>query len=198
MDNFPSIGKVLVLAQKLTDPVNAYSISVDSDNDGNLDDEVSQVILPDSSINVNVNRKWQNSEEKTLPYIFTYLRHKSNNNVHEQFNWRPHYRAEGTLKYNNCKKFFAVLDINDDGVFYRKDFVNGTSLGINQNDDGRILGKDEWMKGEQIIPVCGENFLIELIEPDGSKISLIQTDLQIPIVGSQVPSFSMNTTVCFD
>lgn len=186
-------GKVLVLAQKLTDSVNSYSISVDSDNDADLEDEIPQVILPDSSIKVSLNRKWQNDEEKTLPYIITYRRYASNNNVHELFSWRPHYRAEGTLKFNNCEKFFAVLDLNGDGKFDRKDFGNGTTIGIDQNEDGRIWGKDEWMKGEQIIPVCGENFLVDLIESDGSKISLIQTNLQIPIVGRQVPSFSMKT-----
>ena len=188
-------GKVLVLRQKLNEPENAYSIRVDSDNDADFEDEIAQVISPGSSIRVSLNRKWRNGKEKTLEYVIMYGRFTSqDNNVQEVFSWRPHYRAEGTLKYKTCEKLFAILDLNGDGLFDRKDFVNGTSVCIDQNEDGRIWGKDEWMKGEQIITVCGQNFLIDRLEPDGSKVSLVETELEIPIVGRRVPNFSLHTT----
>src|SRR5262249_4318543 len=145
-------GGVLVAAEKLPDPKFTYRIKVDSDADGSLDNGLSQDIQLDSSTMVWINRKWANGRQQRLPYIIKYSRYvDKTNETRESFLWISHYRAEGKLRINNCETLLVVLDLNGDGLFDQRDFSSGTSIGLDRNGDGRIWGKDEWLKGRQII-----------------------------------------------
>jgi thiol-disulfide isomerase/thioredoxin len=186
---------VLISKERVNDPPYAYRIRIDSDGDGNLAGEPSLLLLPNSSIIVRVNRKWANGRQRSLPYTIEYSRDLDRNNTtRELISWRPHYRAEGKLKFRNRESLFVALDLNGDGLFDERDFAKGTSIGLDRNGDGRIFGKDEWLTGNQIIEYCGTAFLIDGIEPDGARITLSETSLRVPRIGSPSPAFSLTTS----
>lgn len=112
---------------------------------------------------------------------------------YQVFTWSPHYRAEGKVKVNNCESLVAVLDLNGDGLFDRADFAAGTSINLDRNGDGKIWAADEWLKGEQIIEHCGDAFLVDRLEADGSLITLARTTLRVPKLGERLPAFSVTT-----
>ncbi len=88
----------------------------------------------------------------------------------------------------------AAFDINADGIFDRKDFLQGTSIGIDRNGDGNIDGTEEWLVGNQIIEFCGKQFLIEKIAEDGSSMTLVPTLLHAPKIGDAIPEVVFTTT----
>jgi thiol-disulfide isomerase/thioredoxin len=109
------------------------------------------------------------------------------------FLWSPHYRAEGRLKVGGCENLFTVLDLNADGQFNEADFAAGTSIGLDRDGDGRIWGKDEYHRGNQIIDFCGERYLVNALAADGSSITLVKTSLRVPKLGEPLPEFSLTT-----
>lgn len=187
-------GNVLVAAERLTNPEFGYRIKVDSDGDGNLDNETSYTILPNVPLIVRVTRKWLNGKQQQLPYVIKYSRFVDKmNDIRESFLWGAHYRAEGTLTIKDCKAILAVLDLNGDGVFDHKDSSMGTNIGLDRNGDGFIWGSDEWLKSRQIIDSCRTSLLADDIAADGSSITLIETDLRVPKIGDVLPAFSLTT-----
>ena len=188
-------GGVLISKERLNDPVNAYRIRVDSDGDGNLTNELPLLLLPNSSVSVTVNRKWSNGKQRNLPYTIEYSRDLDRNNkTRELIWWRPHYRAEGKLKFRNCESLIVAVDLIGDGLFDQQDFAKGTNIGLDRNGDGRIWGKGEWLSGNQIIEYCGTAFIITAIEPDGSLLTINETTLRVPKIGASLPRFSVTTS----
>ena len=188
-------GGVLIKIERVKGRSFAYNLQVDSDRDGDVSRELSQVLTPNSSVLVKVNHRWEGGKQQSLPYRITFRRSTDGRNqVKDVFWWSPHYRAEGKLRTAKCEAFFAVLDINGDGLFDKLDFAAGTSIQVDRNGDGKIWGKDEWLKGEQIIEYCGDAFLIESIEVDGSSLTLVKTNLRVPKIGEPLPAFSLLTS----
>lgn len=187
-------GNVIVSAEDLNRENTAYLIKIDSDGDSVLVDENDHILEADSTIYVQVVRHWNNGISKPLEYSIWLKIFRRNDGVNEEvFYWRPHYRAEGILKYKDCENFFAALDLNGDGIFDKKDFRMGTTINIDRNNDNLIWGADEWLFGEEVIEYCNSNFLIRELAPDGSLIVLEKIDIVIPIVGKKVPSFQFKT-----
>ena len=188
-------GGVLLRIQPVDDPPLAYRVWADSDGNRSLDNDTPQVVMPNSSIIVRVNRRLPDGRQMTLPYTINYSREADQNGqVRERFIWFPHYRAEGKLKVKSCEALIALLDLTSDGQFDSEDSSKGTNIGLDRNGDGRIWGQDEYFTGEQIIEFCGESFLIDSFAVDATTITLAKTDLRVPKVGSQLPSFSLTTT----
>ncbi len=160
-----------------------YSFRLDSNSDGDLSDESSQSIRPGETIRVTVTRG-----EQTLGYQVT-LR-PPRDGREGVFTWRPHYRAEGVFEFRDCEALIAVLDVDGDGVFERSE--QATNVALDRNRDGEYRGRDEWLKGEQVIGFCGENFTLE-IKPDGSSITLHKTAILVPKVGEPAPPFEFTT-----
>jgi len=159
-------GGTLVRVEELSETPRGYTVTVDSNGDGNLADERSYTLSADSSVEVLVKRRW-NDKEAFLPYIIALeSRPDANGKLTQAFSWRPKYRAEGKLRINGCETLFVVLDFNGDGIFDERDFARGTTLGLDRNGDGRIWGGDEWFGAKQIIEYCGASLLIENVEPD--------------------------------
>lgn len=187
-------GGVLVRIEQTQNQPLAYKVWVDSDGDHNLDNDTPQVVVPNSSIAVKVIRRWVNGRRQALPYTIKYSREPDQNgDVREHFIWLPHYRAEGRLKTRNCDLMLAVFDLTSDGQFDKEDFFRGTSIGLDRNRDGRIWGKDEYIKGEQIIEYCGDAFLVESVGVDGSAITFARTALRVPNAGEELPPFLLTT-----
>jgi thiol-disulfide isomerase/thioredoxin len=187
-------GGVLVRIEQINNPTLAYKISIDSEGDRNVDNDEPQVIMPNSSIIVRVNRTWPGGRQQTLPYTIKFSREEDQNHqVRELFAWIPHYRAEGRLKTRSCETLLTVLDLTSDGQFDSEDFYRGTSIGLDRNGDGRIWGKEEYLRGEQIIEHCGEAFLIDGVAVDGTSVTFVKTALRVPNVGAQLPAFWLTT-----
>jgi creatinine amidohydrolase len=186
-------GNVLFKFERANNPSGALHLWVDSDGDGNLENETSQVVPPGSSVIVKVNRKWPNGRQQRLPYVIKHSRTERQGQVRQDLLWMPHYRAEGRFNAKSCTALFAVLDLNSDGQFDDKDFSSGTSIGLDRNGDGKTWGADEYLKGNQIIEYCEEGFLIERLEADGSSITLATTALRVPRLGEKLPTFSLKT-----
>ena len=188
-------GGVLVSVDRLPDPPDAYNLRVDSDGDGDLTNDPTVLLLPNSSVVVRVVRRWANGEKRVLPYTIQYSREPDRNNIiRERLSWSPHYRAEGKLKVGKCEALLVAVDLNGDGLFDQDDFLQGTSIGLDRNGDGRIWGKEEWLSGNQIVEYCGTAFLITAITANGDNLTLAETSLRVPKLGAGLPEFSLETT----
>ncbi|MCA1607436.1 MAG: TlpA family protein disulfide reductase, partial [Acidobacteria bacterium] len=84
----------------------------------------------------------------------------------------------------------------------------GSGDGISLNDprvikhsDGRIeipeelrrSNKRKWLRGEEIVEFCGGFYLVDRVEPDGSALTLVTSDMKIPRVGEPLPALTMTT-----
>ncbi len=137
LGNLP--GGLRVAVETITGSPNAYRVKVDTDGDNDLADESPILINLDSSVTVNVTRKWANGKVVTLPYTLSYSRHPNGQEMQETFYWRPNYVAEGKLKIGNCEASIKVLDANGDGVFDRRDFRNATTIHIDVGESGEAI-----------------------------------------------------------
>ena len=185
---------LLVRVERVKGPEPAYRVAVDSNDDGDVNGETVQTVTPNSSIIVRVTRKRGSGRQRPLPYSIKYSRETgADGRTQDSFPWQPHYRAEGRLRTGSCETLLAVLDLNGDGLFDRRDFARGTSILLDRNGDGQIWGSDEYLKGEQIIEYCGGRFLIEQLAADGSAVALAETALRVPKVGERTPALSLTT-----
>ena len=186
--------KVLFKLQPVPGSPNIYRLFIDANGDGELRNETPQMLTPNSTSIIKINRKWSNGSQAALPYAITYTREAdSQGRMREQFSWSPHYRAEGRLKIGKCENLFVVRDLNTDGQFDDADLSAGSSIGLDRDGDLRIYGKDEVLMGHQIIEFCGERFLVNALAEDGTSITLIKTALRVPKLGEQLPEFSLKT-----
>lgn len=215
LGNLP--GGLRVAVETTTESPSAYQVKVDTDGDNDLADVSPMLINLDSSVTVNVTRKWANGNVVTLPYTLSYSRHAKGQEMQETFHWRPNYVAEGTLKIGNCEAKVKVLDANGDGVFDRRDFRSATTIYIDDGGSGEVIRlndprvirhsdgrieipgelrrsvKRKWLKGEELIEFCGSSYTVDTIEPDGSALTLARTEVRIPKVGELLPAFVMIT-----
>ena len=188
-------GNVLFKIETVRGVLLEYRVTVDSNGDGDLRDETSQVVTADSSIIVKVNRKWRDKPPQGFTYTVKYSTEKrGDGHTYDRFTWFAHYRAEGRLKVKRCDVLLSVLDLNGDGRFDSEDSLRGTNIGLDRNGDGRFWGVDEYLTGNQIIEYCDDAFLVDRLGPDGASISFSATTLRVPKVGYKLPTFSLNTT----
>ena len=196
---------------------NTYLVRVDTNSDRDLNDETALSINENGSVKLAVTRKSTRGETVTLPYFVSYTRQPDGRDMKETFGWRPGYLAQGVWKVGSCEAQVKALDPNGDGVFDRGDFrmaatiyIDDGSPGprINLNDprvirhpNGRLeiptellaAGKKKWLRGEEILEVCGNSYLVDLIRPDGSALVLEKTDLRVPKIGGTLPELVLTT-----
>jgi len=183
-------GNVRLLVRRSTIDKVVRIITVDSDDDGRFDDEVSQLIAPDSSIIIDLSHRFSGGAK----YILSYSAEDGNNGVQEKFGWRPHYRAEGYLEMAGERKLVVVTDLNGDGEFGASDYGQGTTIGIDRDGDGRIWGSDEWRNGAELFTFGDQNFLIQEIDTQKLRIKFIPADFNKPKLGEHVPPLWIKTT----
>lgn len=184
----------IVTFRKAPGQQSGYLVRVDSDEDGDLLEETEQTLTPESPIRVRAVRPWP-AGPRELEYDLSYdVWTDKNGQAGHSFGWTPRYRAEGTFRFGSCERFVGILDLDGDGVFDPTDFGGGTTIGIDRNSDGKIWGRDEWLKGDQIIEICGETFLIDELARDASFVKLVKILDRIPKIGDQAPPFKVRTT----
>jgi thiol-disulfide isomerase/thioredoxin len=127
-------------------------------------------------------------------YLVGYSRRERDGKVTESLSWSPAYRAEGRLRLPGCEVNVAVLDLNGDGVFDRKDSLRGTTIGLDVNNDGRVWGGAEWRMAGEVIEVCGRPLEVADIDPTGLSITFRDSALTPAVVGSDLPSFGVVST----
>jgi hypothetical protein len=114
----------------------------------------------------------------------------------ERLSWQPNYRAEGTLAVGQCRAQMAVWDMTANGRFDRSDFSQGSAVGIDLDGDGKISGSAEFLYGGEVFEFCGRRFFVDpdSMEPDGSAVTVVETALEKPRIGSPVPRLELETT----
>lgn len=180
---------VLVKVKRLRSDTRAFQVWVDGNLNGKLD-EKPLTIKNNSEIIVQVKRKTRFGKFLDLPYSITYEQIEKKGETRDYFFWHSHYRAAGELKFNGCSSPIFLQDFTADGVFDESD-TQATNLQIDRNHDGRIWGKEEHARTNEIIEFCGQNFLVAAMASDGSSITLQPTNLQIAKVGEKTPNFSL-------
>lgn len=207
-------GGLRVAVEAIAESPEAYDIRIDRNADGDLTDETPISIKQDAQVQLNISRKSTNGQSVTLPYTLSYSRHAQGG---ETFYWRPAYMARGVVQIADCQAEIKALDANGDAVFDRADFRLATTIyvdegtretPINLNDpritrrsDGsieipaelRASIKKKWLRGEEIVQLCGGSYLIDAIKPDGSALILAKTDLIVPKVGAALPELNLTT-----
>lgn len=148
-------------------------------------------LLPDQWSQVTLNRTV--GQAKSVPYFLEYVRKERDGKLDEALVWLPSYRAEGTLKLPGCELHLAVMDLNGDGVFDRKDSSRATTLALDVNNDHRFRGAAEWRKMEEIIEVCGSALEVAELDPTGVSIAFRVSELKPPTLNGPVPEFSVPT-----
>jgi thiol-disulfide isomerase/thioredoxin len=101
---------------------------------------------------------------------------------------RANYSAKGFFKNSRCNIPVYLIDMNADGIF--TDDENGSNIGIDRNNDGKIWGKDEWGVTTEIIELCGKNYLISNLAKDGSFLALQATNLKNVKLFGKSPEFN--------
>jgi thiol-disulfide isomerase/thioredoxin len=107
----------------------------------------------------------------------------------DNFYIKANYTATGLFQNKRCKIPIGLVDFDTDGDF-SNDFNRGSNLGLDQNNDGKFYGKGEWLFSDMIVDLCGKNYLISKIAPDGSYLSLKQTNLQNVKLYQESPKFN--------
>src|SRR3954470_14408605 len=130
---------------------------------------------------------------KSAQYLLSYGRTELNGQTHEDFFWRPAYRAQGKLKLPGCEIGAMVLDLNGDGVFDREDSRSATTIGLDVNNDGIFYGAAEYRKLEEIIDVCGVPLQATDLDPAGLSITSRVSAVTVPVINAPIPTFAVTT-----
>ncbi len=149
-------------------------------------------LLPDQQAKVTMKRTLGHQDRAS--YLIGYNRWERDGKVHESLSWCPVYRAEGRLKIAGCDMNIAVIDLNGDAVFDRKDSLQGTTIALDVDNDGRFWGSAEWRKANEIIEVCGRPVEIADLDPAGLSITFKDSHLTRAATGTVVPSFAVTSS----
>ena len=177
-----------VRAEPIADKPGSYKLEIRSAGG----DPVVVTLPPSEAVRVEIPRP-----NGPLPYRLTLSPNAGpNNSPHETIGLSADYRAEGTFETGSCHALMAVWDVTADGIFDRRDFRQGTAAGIDIDGDGKISGRQEFLKGGEVFHFCGKSFFVDpdSLEPDGSAVTVVETSAQGVRTGAPIPSFVMETT----
>jgi thiol-disulfide isomerase/thioredoxin len=182
------VGGLAVTASHADGKPGAYTVQLS----GGANQSVSVEVAPETAVTVEIDRP-----AGRLPYRLG-LDPKAgpNGSPWELMTWVPSYRAEGTLTVGDCRALMSIWDMNADGVFDRRDFRSGSAAAIDFNADGKFAGQGEFVMGGEVFEFCGRRFFVDpdSLMPDGSSVTVVETSLEKPKVGSPVPTLMMQTT----
>lgn len=175
-------GDVLVRAEA-TDTPQTYKLTVDTDCDGKLEGEPALLVGKDRPAEYMLRGKFRfqvrfdqdGAAESLLVYAL--------------------YRAEGRVRTQTRELLVVVQDLQADADFDAADLRQGTALGIDTDNDGRIWGAHEYFSAGQVMAVGGKHLLADVrhFTAERLEIRFVETKLAIADVGQQVPSFTMHT-----
>ncbi len=179
-----SIGN-LIKIERSKDKIDFFKITLDENNDGNFSNDESFGIGIDTTTIIKLPIKTKNKQ--TIFHEYEFIVERDEDRKVDVFRIRPNYSMKGFFSKNNCKIPLLIIDKNADGVFTHKE--NGTNLIIDRNNDGKISNRDESAITDEIIELCGKNYLISNLAKDGSSLTLNQTKLQNVKLFQKSPKF---------
>lgn len=165
-----------------------FRLLIDANRNNKLNDEKKILLENGSQAKVKIRIKLKSGKIIFLPFEISHQVYEKDGLTADFFKILPHYASAGTLSYKNCSSKISLLDMNFDGQFDFSDADGGTNLRIDQNNDGKFWGKEEYKKTNEIIEFCGQNFLVSSL--NDADLTLTPTDLQLAKVGEVVPKFS--------
>jgi thiol-disulfide isomerase/thioredoxin len=177
-----------VLAEPIADRAGAYRLVIS----GSMGEPATATVTPTKPARFEIPRR-----AGVLPYRISLDANAGpDRSPHEMMFWLPEYRAEGTLTIGSCHVLLVVWDMTSDGVFNRRDFTQGSAVGIDLNGDGEISGRQEYVTGGEIFQFCGKTFYVDpdSLDPDGAAVTVVETSAEKPQVGGRIPSLVLNTT----
>ena len=188
-------GKIIITAKKIEKPDFAYKLKIDCNADGILSNEQEYILQLDSTVQINILRKYQNNKSNILKYVIKYSRFKNRTGGFDDIlYWVTHYRTEGFISNKDSSNLIAFLDFSGNGIFNDNDFACGTTLCIDMNGDKKIWGRNEWKHGYQIFTYQNENYMLDELAEDGTFVTFLKSDIIIPKIGDDLPLFTLKTT----
>lgn len=172
----------LILIKRDESDRQKFNVLIDENNNGRLDDEVTFILKDEGKKSVKVTESRKSSIGF---YEITSYKYEDKN----FFYWRRDQRIRGTIKTKKCSMDFFVLDLNANGKFELGEA--GTNFQLDKNKDGKIWGKEEYYFSRELIDICGENFFVSEIDPNGSFVKFTPTNLQSAKVGEKSPYFNL-------
>ena len=182
------VGGLTVTATPSAEKRGAYMVQLGS----GAEQSASVEVTPEAAVTVEIDRP-----SGRLPYRLQLISNAGpNGSSREVMTWVAQYRAEGTFAVGNCRTLLAIWDSTSDGVFDRRDFRAGSAVGLDVNGDGKIAGQGEFLFGGEVFEFCGRRFFVDpdSLKPDGSAVTVVETSLEKPKIGSPVPTLIMETT----
>jgi thiol-disulfide isomerase/thioredoxin len=177
-----------VRAESIAGKPGSYRLEIGS----SFGDPVVVALAPSETVRVEIPRPGG-----PLPYRLTLNPNAGpGNSPHEMIFLAPDYRAEGTFQTGSCSALLVVWDMTADGVFNRRDFLQGSAVGIDIDGDGKLSGRQEFITGGEVFQYCGKSFYVDpdSLEPDGSAVTVVETSLRGVKTGAPIPSFVLETT----
>lgn len=165
-----------------------FYLLIDSNQNNKLTDEKKILLENGSQAKVKIRRKLESGKISFLPFEISHQIYEKDGLITDFFKILPHYVSAGTMSYRNCSSKISLSDMNFDGQFNFSDADGGTNLTIDQNNDGKFWGKEEYKTTNEIIEFCGQNFLVSSL--DNTNLTLTPTNLELAKVGQVVPKFS--------
>lgn len=172
--------------ERSSENVDSFIITLNKNNDGEFSAGKSFILSTDSKPIFT-----QQIKSKVGKAIFREYEISAKRNQDKKTDYiyvRANYSAKGIFKNSACNMPVYLIDMNADGIF--TDDENGSNIGIDRNNDGKIWGKDEWGVTTEIIDLCGKNYLISNLAKDGSSLALQATNLKNVKLFGKSPEFN--------
>jgi len=165
-----------------------FLVSVDTNHRRGLADEKKLRLANGSFVVIKIRKEVFPGRSTFLPYIITHERVEKTGKPVDSFFLRAHYVLAGSFRHTTCSLPIALNDINADGEIEPKDGDRGTNLQIDRNHDGKFWGKGEFASTNEIIELCGQNYIVSSISY--GRITFKQTTLKLAKINEKVPDFS--------
>lgn len=191
---FPAQPDQRIAAWRVDPATRRFAFRYDANNDGDLTDENELHLRANRPLTVAL-RRVRSLEGRDLvrsmPYALELAADKDRAPV---ISFRRAWVRRGRFSLGG-KEYMVQLDDMDNDGFYSADDEDGTTLGIDLNQDGKIQGTEEYFFLQDLIPI-GE-LVYELPQGglawDGSLVQLNRVDRKVPNVaaGQPAPDFEV-------
>ena len=169
---------------------NDFLLTVDSDGRLGLRGEKPVRLSKDTGSIVKIRKHVTTRKYIYLPYEITHIFDNENGKEFDTLFMRAHYLLQGTFRDRGCRVNIALNDISAEGKFDITNGDRGTNLQIDRNKDGKFWGKGEFISTNEIVEICGRNYVVSALSY--SRIVFQPTLLKLARVGEKTVDFSID------
>jgi hypothetical protein len=169
---------------------NDLLVTVDSNGILGLRDERKIRLSKNGNSVVKIKKRVTDRRLIYLPYEITHTYENQNGKDFDSLFIRAHYVLRGTFRDRGCVVDIALNDIAAEGKFDLSNGDRGTNLQIDRNNNGKFWGKGEFVSTNEIIELCGRNYLVSSLSY--SQIVFTPTLLKLAQVGERSIDFSID------